>query len=92
MLNYHILDYHIYDYHIFDKSLVRRKKYPYLLQPIMKKYLKQVIRILYLSVRFFTAKRVMAEASALIIPLVALSCRYSPWCSPSPEDSDTINS
>ena len=49
------------------------------LQPIMKKYLKQVFRILYLSVRFFTAKRVMAEASALtystllaIVPILAV--------------------
>ena len=45
----------------------------------MKKYLKQVFRILYLSVRFFTAKRVMAEASALtystllaIVPILAV--------------------
>lgn len=45
----------------------------------MKKYLKQIIRILYLSVRFFTAKRVMAEASALtystllaIVPILAV--------------------
>ena len=45
----------------------------------MKKYLKQIIRILYLSVRFFTANRVMAEASALtystllaIVPILAV--------------------
>ena len=45
----------------------------------MKKYLKQVFRIMYLSVRFFTAKRVMAEASALtystllaIVPILAV--------------------
>lgn len=45
----------------------------------MKKRLKQIYRILYLTIRFFTTKRVMAQASALtystllaIVPILAV--------------------
>ena len=46
---------------------------------VVKERLKQIYRILYLTIRFFTTKRVMAQASALtystllaIVPILAV--------------------